>query len=212
MGCLRAMVVRIGCLVILLALLVAGFLYRREVLDYYRAWRGGAGATWTAPAADASRAHEVLRRLEQRGGPAYEDLSAADLAALVTAALQRQGRHAMDSVQVALLENEVRVRGILDLSGVPRHLLGPLASMVGDHEPAAIGGPLSVDTAGRLLLTVTYLRLRDFPFPRATIPRLLGAAHLPGVDGATMPLPVSARLGDVRVSPAGVRFYRASPR
>jgi hypothetical protein len=213
MGCLRALFVRVGCLVLLVAAIVLGIVYRRAILDYIDAWRGHPNEVYASPAAGGvARPSTALGRLEQRGGPAYEDLTAADLAALVESALSREHTRVLDSVQVALLENEVRVRGSLDLTGVPRNLLGPLASALRSREPAAIGGPLSVDSTGHLQLTVTYLTLHDFPFPRGTIPRILGAAHVPGARGATVPIPLAARLGDVRVSPSYVRFYRSAQR
>ena len=212
MGCLKALFVRIGCLVFVIVLLVLGIVFRSEIWDYYTAWRGNPGAVYVAPAeGGAARARDAVERLARRGGPAYEDLTAADLAALVTEAIARSGeRRVFDSVRLALLDNEIRVKGVLDLSGVPRNLLGPLAGMVSDHEPAAIGGPLGVDSAGGLELTVTYLKLRDFPFPRSTVPRLLEAARIPGARGARVPLPGVSRIGDVRITPSHVRLYRST--
>ena len=211
MGCLKAMFVRAGCAVMLVVALIAAFIYREPLWEYARQWKGSAGEVYVAPAVDgAAKARAALGRLERRGGPAYEDLTAADIAALVEAALARTGRRALDSVRVALIEGEIRVSGSLDLSGVPRHLLGPLSGAMRDREPAAIGGPLSVDSSGHLVLTVTYLKLRDFPFPKGTIPRILGAAQVPGAEGARVPLPGTTTVGDVRVTPSYVRVYRSA--
>jgi hypothetical protein len=211
-GCLRAMVVRAGCSVLLAVALAVAFLYRDQILDFYHQWRGR-GEVWVSPRAGGARqAAGAIQRLSRPGGPAYVDLSAFEIAAVIEDALARTGqRRVIDSLQVALLENEVRVRGSLDLSGVPRGLLGPLAGVVNDREPVTIGGPLSVDSSGQLNITVRYLQLRDFPFPRATIPRILDAARIPGVAGARVPLPGLPRVGDVRVSPRAVRLYRGSP-
>ena len=213
-GCLKAMAVRIGCAALFAAACVFVILFHTEIWDYYKAWRGNPAEVYTPPAEGGEpRSRSAFERLARPGGPAYEDLTAGDVAALVSRALEEAGgRRVLDSVRVALLQNEVRVRGVLDLSGVPRSALGPLAGIVGDREPASIGGPLSADTAGGLVLTVTYLRLRDFPFPRATIPRILRAARVPGAIGARVPLPGTAGIGDVRVSPSGMRLYRMTPR
>jgi hypothetical protein len=176
--------------------------------------RGKSSEVYAPPAPGGdTRARGAFERLARRGGPAYEDLTAGDVAALVSRALEEAGgRRVLDSVRVAMLPNEIRVRGVLDLSGVPRGTLGPLAGVLGDKEPATIGGPLSADSNGVLVLTVTYLSLRDFPFPRATIPRILRAARVPGAIGARVPLPGTAGIGDVRVSPSGMRLYRRMPR
>lgn len=212
MGCLRSMVVRAGCSVMLVVAVLVGFLYHRQILDYADQWRGGRGETFVAPVRGGARsAGDKLERLAQRGGPGYIDLSAGEIAAIIDGAMAQAPRRGYDSVQVALLEGEVRVRGSLDLTGVPRNLLGPLSRVVGEREPVAIGGPLSVDSSGHLFLTVTYLKVRDFPFPKGTIPRILAAAHIPGAQGARVPLPGVPRAGDVRVSPSSVRFYRSSP-
>jgi len=211
LGCLRAMVVRAGCTVLLAAALAAAFLYRQQLLDFYRDWRGR-GEEYVAPAADGTRgALAKLEALARPGGPAYVDLRAAEIGAIIEAALAQARSRVVDSVRVALLEGQIRVRGSLDLSGVPRSLLGPLAGAVGEREPVTIGGPLTVDSAGQLSLTVSYLQLRDFPFPAGTIPRLLEAARIPGARGGRVPLPGLPRVGDVRVSRSAVRWYRRQP-
>jgi hypothetical protein len=69
-----------------------------------------------------------------------------------------------------------------------------------------------VDSSGHLELTVTYLKLRDFPFPKSTIPRILETAHVPGAAGARVQLPGTTTVGDVRVTPAYVRVYRSAQR
>jgi len=213
-GCLRAIAVRIGCLLVVIAMLIAAIMFRKEIGDYYHAWRGRSFGSFVEPAVGgAKRARDAIGRIMRPSGPAYQDISAADLAALISDAIARSGqRRVFDSVRVALVENEIRVRGVLDLRDVPRNTLGPLAGMVGDHEPAAIGGPLSADSTGGLVLTVTYLTLRDFPFPKATIPRLLEAAHLPGVHDARLPIPGTSGIGDVRVGTTSVRLYKSAPR
>jgi hypothetical protein len=70
-----------------------------------------------------------------------------------------------------------------------------------------------VDSAsGRLLWQVTSLAVGELPLPRAAIPALLDAVRVPGAVGRQVPLPLTGAFGDVRVSPAGVRLYRAAPR
>jgi len=219
MGCLRAMFARVGCLVVLVLLAVLGWIYREQVADVYRRLRGlppPAEAAYVAPAASPAQAEAALDRLARRGGPAYVDLSAADVGALVVAALARAGgggeRRVVDSVTVGLLEGEVRVRGSLDMSGVPRNLLGPLQGAIGPREPVVIGGPLAVDSSGALVLRVTTLRVKDFPFPRSTIPALVRQLRFPGARENLVPVPGLTGVGDVRVSAASVRFYRSASR
>jgi hypothetical protein len=212
-GCLRSLVARIGCLVFFIALLFFGWVYREQVVAVYRHLRGlppRADAAYVMPAPDAAPAQATLARLERRGGPAYVDLSAAEVGALIEAAIARGGRRVVDSVQVGLLENELRVRGSLDLSSVPRSALGPLSGALDPREPIVLGGPLAVDSTGRLILRVTTLRVKDFPFPRSTIGALVRQLRIPGAEGNAVPVPGLTGVGDVRVTPAHVRFYRSA--
>ena len=43
MGCLKAMVVRAGCAVMLVVGLALAFIYREQLWEYSRQWRGGTG-------------------------------------------------------------------------------------------------------------------------------------------------------------------------
>jgi len=211
MGCLRALFVQVGCLLLLVAAAVLGFLYRRPLWDAYKRFRGQrpvATAAYAAPSPSASRrAEDVLARFARRGGPAYVDLTAADVAGLLDRELARPSRGILDSVQVALDSGVVLVRGVLDLSQLPSGVLGPLAGRMGGHERIEAGGPLSA-ADGSLRWLPTRLSIRDFPFPRRAIPPLLRSLRLStGTEGA-LPIPGVSGVGDVRVVPAGVRLYR----
>lgn len=212
MGCLKSIAYQIGCLVVGLALLVLGFIYREQVVAIYHKLRGTqphSDIVYAGPGPNSRQeARRLLDRLDQRGGPAWVDLEAHHVAALVEEALGG----GLDSIQVGLAENDVRVRGSLDLRSVPRDILGPLRGVVGDREPVVIGGGFDADSAGRLRVNVTTLSIANFPFPRATIPRLLREARVRGLEGARLELPGIRDVGDVRVTPSHVRLYRSSPR
>ena len=213
MGCLKAMAVRLGCLVLLVLAALLGWLYRERLVDWYQGLRGGSAAgapRFVSPGPDdLERARLTLRRLAEPGGPAYVDLDAGELAALVDGELAREPSRVVDSVAVALGRDQVELRATLDLAQVPQRALGPLAGMLDRREPVTVAGTLSADTLrGRLDWTITALQVRDFPFPRGTIPALLRALRVPGLEGSAVPIPVAAPVGDVRVSPGRVRLYR----
>jgi hypothetical protein len=215
MGCLRNLAYQIGCLVIGAALAIGLFVFRDQVAAVYHRVKGTPprAETGYVSATPASRleATRTLERLADRGGPAYVDLEADEIASLIEEAIGRAGGRGLDSIQVGLMENEIRLRGSLDMSRVPRDLLGPLAGMVDQREPVIIGGPLARDSTGRLYLEVTTLRVDDFPFPRGMIARLLREARMPGTEGTRVSLPAMRGISDVRVSPEYVRIYRAAP-
>src|SRR5512135_2643136 len=108
MGCLKALFVQVGCLVLLVAAAALAFLYRKPLWDAYHRWRGGkppAAVAYTAPPADpaaARRAGDEVARLGRAGGPAYVDLTAADIAGLLDRYLVRASGRIFDSVSVAL--------------------------------------------------------------------------------------------------------------
>ncbi|HWO88599.1 MAG TPA: hypothetical protein VNL98_05555 [Gemmatimonadales bacterium] len=216
MGCLRSLFTQIGCLVFFIVAGALAFVYREQVTEAYRRLRGlpvRVEVVYVAPlAGDAESAAAKLEQLRRRGGPAFVDLTAAEVAGLIAAALDSAGVRGFDSVRVALGNGELLVRGSLETRGIPREVLGPLRGAIDPRESLSFGGPLASDSAGRLTWTLTALSVRDFPFPRATIPALLRALRIRGANGAVVPVPAPAGVGDVRVSPRMVRAYRSSPR
>jgi hypothetical protein len=211
MGCLKALFVQVGCLLLLMAAAVLAFVYRRPLYDAYRKWRGerpAAVVAYAAPdAAGGRRAEDALARLGRAGGPAYVDLSAGEIAALLDRDLVRASRNVFDSVQVALDSNTILVRGVLDLSRLPRDFLGPFASSFTGLEPVEAGGALLPGAGGGVRWLPDRLRIRDFPIPRKGIPSLLRALRVEAGQGGVT-LPGVTGVGDVRVSPERVRLYR----
>jgi hypothetical protein len=213
MGCLKQVFVQIGCLVVLLALVVFAFLYRDQLAAAYRRVRGlppppdSTAYVMADTARAAARPEAALERLAQRGGPAFVDLTAAQVAALVEQRLG-PGRRLVDSIRVALVEPEVRVRGSVDLARVPRGALGPFAGAMDRRQPVTIAGTFDADSSGRLLLTVTGLSVGDFPFPRGTIGAVLRALAVPAAEGRVVPIPMDGRVSDARVRGATLRLYR----
>lgn len=216
MGCLKGALTGIGCLVVLLAAAAAAYLYRDRLAHLYRHLRGApepAPVVYVLPSpGGAARAEAALRQLARAGGPAYVDIAPGDLAALLDRELAQGTSRVFDSVSVALGEQRLLVKGSLDVSGLPRRLLGPLSEGLGRREPVVAGGPLSAGPDGRIRWTIDKLAIREFSFPRSVIPAIIRSFHIAAAKDASVPIPVPAAIGDVRVSPSGVRAYRASAR
>ncbi len=216
MGCLKNVLAGIGCLVVLLAAAVAGYLYRDRLAHLYRHLRGlpeAPALVWVRPdSGGASRAEAALRALANRGGPAYVDIPPGELAALIDRELARVPRRVFDSVAVALADGQVLVRGKLDVSQLPKRLLGPLSEGLGRYEPVVAGGRLAAGPDGRVRWTIEELKIRDFPFPRTTIPAIIRSFDVSDVHDAAVPIPLPVAVGDVRVSESGVRLSRAGAR
>lgn len=216
MGCLKNVLAGVGCLVVLLVAAVAGYVYRDRLGHLYRRVRGipeRPPVVYVLPSpGGASRAEAALRQLAGRDAPAYVDLSAGDLAALIDRELARVPNRVFDSVAVALADQRVLVKGTLDVSGLPQRLLGPLAEGLGRHEPVVAGGRLAAGPNERVRWTVDQLVIRDFPFPKAVIPAVIRSFGIADTRDASVPIPLPAAIGDVRVSASGVRLYRAGAR
>lgn len=213
MGCLKQIVVQIGCLVVLAVLVVCLFVYRDQVAALYRRVRHlppHETTRFVPPVQrDAGTAKDALDRLSRPGGPAYVDLSAGQVAALIRERLgSAEPRRSVDSIQVAFVNDEARVRGIVDLSQVPRSALGPLAGALDRRQPVTLGGAFAADSAGRLLWTVNSLTVGDFPFPKSTIGALLRSLRVRDVEGRTVRLPLDHRIGDASVRQGSLRLYR----
>jgi hypothetical protein len=213
---LKSVFAGVGCLVVLAVAAVLGFMYRDRLASLYRRVRGvpePPPAVYVMPSPEgATRAEGALERLARRGGPAYVDVTAGELAALIERQLARAGTRVLDSVAVALGDQRIRVKGSLDVTALPKRVLGPLAAGLGRREPVVAGGRLSVAPGGGLLWTVDVLKFREFPFPRSVIPAIVRALDLAGSRDASVPIPLPEGIGDVRVSPSGLRVYRVSPK
>jgi len=217
MGCLKALFVQVGCLVLLVAAAVLAFLYRKPLWDAYHRWRGAkppAAVTYTAPPSDPAavrRAADQVTRLARAGGPAYVDLTAADVAGLLDRYLVQASGRVFDSVSVALDSNAVLVRGLLDLSRLPHDALGPFGSVLSGREPVESSGALLPGTGGSVRWLPERLKVHDLPIPKKGIPALLRSLHVEAAQGGVT-LPGVSGVGDVRVSPERVRLYRLERR
>jgi hypothetical protein len=215
-GCLKNVLAGVGCVVVLAAVVVVGFIYRDRLAHlWHRVWGGREPPpiVYVLPApGGAAHAETALHDLTRRGGPGYVDVAPGDLAALIDRELARMPRRVFDSIAVALDSPRVLVKGRLDVSEIPQRLLGPLADGLGRYEPVTAGGVLAAGPDGTLRWTLDQLMIRDFPFPKSVIPAVVRSFGLADAKDAAVPIPLPMRVGDVRVSRTGVRLYRASAR
>ena len=118
-------------------------------------------------------------------------------------------RKELDSLQVELLDDEVRVRARLRTERLPRELVGPLASVLQPHEPVEATGPLRVIAPGSGEWAVRSFQIRDFPVPASAVPRLVSRA-LGDSTRRTVPWRVPAGVRAVRIRPGGAILYGAT--
>jgi hypothetical protein len=175
---------------VLLALLVAGWLYRDRLLEAI-----GRGPRTEQPA---------------EGRPSAKALSAA------RAKVDSLGRGRADSVvldasQAASLIGaglDPMVRGQIDSARLPRELLGPLAIAVHDREPVSASGPIRVAGPGRGEWTIERLDVRGVPMPRDAVQGLLARA-LGRPTAWTLPVRLPPGVRDMRIRLTGAVLFGA---
>lgn len=213
MGCLRNFLAGIGCVTVLIVAAVAGYHYRAQLRGLVESVRrpdavapADTGAVGV-PSDDAlARAQRKEAAMAARGGPASVTLTADELAALIHAGLDRTARATLDSMRVVLGDDRFALEAQLRTAGLDRGLLGPLGGFVDATEPIRMAGPAEIMTPGWVGWRPDELVLRAFPFPGSLVPRLV-AAVLPTREGA-VPIAVPSTVGDLRIRPDGVTFYR----
>ena len=218
MGCLSAPFKVLGCLG-LIALLIVGWVFRDRVVREGRQLLGriaGAPAPTGPQAARGRPGSRALASAEAKidslnGWHADSVvLTASEVASLMGSGLSPAFRKELDSLQVELLEGEVRARARLRTARLPRELVGPLAAVLQPNEPVAATGPLRVTGPGTGEWAVRSFQIRDFPVPASAVRTLIGRAVGDSTRG-TVPWTVPAGVRAVRVRPAGVTLYGAPP-
>jgi hypothetical protein len=215
MGCLTAPFKVLGCLGLIAALLF-GWLYRDRLVREGRRLLGRLeGPAAVAPA--SRRGRPGARALETAGAKIDSlngwradsvVLSPSEVASLMGSGLAPAFRKELDSLQVELLEDEVRVRARLRTARLPAELIGPLAVGLRSNEPVEATGPLRVTGAGEGEWVVRSFQIRDIPVPAPAIPRLVSRA-LGDPGRETVPWKVPAGVRGIRIRPGGATLYGA---
>src|SRR5512140_2777019 len=141
MGCLTFPFRLLGLLLVV-ALLVAGWFYRDRLLEWGRGTLGtrppSTEAGTPSPAA-LSRARRSLARLGQPGVDSVV-LGPDETASLLRDAVGPAVAGQIDSLRVQLGEGRLGFGASLRTARLPRELLGPLAIAVRSREPISAGG------------------------------------------------------------------------
>jgi len=214
-GCLKG-VLRLGCLVLVLAAALAAWWFREPILRSAARWLGPHPAK-LPPVADTavgaptptalSSSQAKVDRLKRPAGPDSVVLSANEVASLIGSGIDWPVRKSFDSLRVELLEGKMAVYCRLDTRVIPPDALGPLAGMLHPMEPLRIAGPLAIARPGVARFQVEELSLRGFPFPGPLVTQL--ARRVAGADsGGAVPLRVSPAFTEVAIHPTGVILYR----
>jgi len=218
-GCFKNLLAGIGCLTVLTVGGALAWQYRAQLNGLYRsiverespASSRATGAdtvpTTGRPTAQAfESARSKQEAMARRDGPGYVTLSADEMASLIAVELGPAGRAALDSIAVTLHENRLEFRAVLNTGLLGAALPGPLAGVLSAREPVRVSGGAQVAAVGAVAWKPDSFVVRSFPFPESAVPLLVN--KLTGRPDGIVPIPVPPTVGDLRIRPSGVTFYR----
>ncbi len=219
-GCLRS----IGCLVLLVVLGAAAWLFRGEWEPAVRRIATGSpssadqsAAHWEPVTAQgSSRAHDAVDRLGAKSGPVFANVAPGDLASYVFDALAKQLPPSASNVEAAAIGEQLAIRADVRLAdfGGPASF-GPVAGMLSDREPIQFTGTLAITQPGLAEFRVTSVRIKDLAVPSAMIPSILQRmGHVtrpPGTSPNGLPFAVPRYIADVRVHDGKITLYKTVP-
>ena len=212
MGCLTAPFKLLGCLGLLIALGLA-WLYRdrveHEVRRVIERVQGVVPSSSGRPGVSALESAKA--KVDSLNGWRADSvvLTPSEFASLVGSGMDRHLRGQLDSLQVELLDGEIRVSARLRTAGLSPELMGPLAGALGPTEPVDASGPVRVTRPGAGEWRVRTFRIGDFPVPEEMVPRLVGQA-LGDRRRTAVPVKVPEGVRAIRVRPGGATLYGAT--
>lgn len=170
---------------------------------------------WTTVSASKGSLASLTRPLSQRSGPAFVTLGTADVAKLIASALPAQLPKSAGTLQVALVNTQLRGRTAIDLAeiagdGTLGQLLGTVLSGRDSVHFAATVEPLQ---PGLAQLRVESLRIKGIIVPSRLIATALKALRTDYGDavladnGLALPLPKT--VADVRILDSKLTLYKA---
>ncbi|HUQ20401.1 MAG TPA: hypothetical protein VM099_12380 [Gemmatimonadaceae bacterium] len=214
-GCLR----RLGCLVILLILLAAGWYWYARVEPSRSSTNTPASQrTWEPLSqANGARGQQAVASLGQRSGPVFANLSGSEAASYIFLAASKQALPpSAQNVSAAVLGDRLYVKANVVLNELGgRKVLGPLASLLSDRDSVQLGGTMNVIRPGLGQFVVQDVKLGSLKVPSPLVPRLIQEIRRGDVpDGVAQngfPMPLPNYISDIRISNGRITIYKNTP-
>lgn len=212
MSCLTAPLKLLGCLGLVIAL-AAAWVYREQLEHVARrmihAARGAPASSTGRPGVGALQSARA--KVDSLNGWRADSvvLTPSEFASLVGSGMDPELRGQLDSLQVELLDGEIRVSGRLRTAALSPELVGPLAGALEPSEPVDAVGALRVTRPGAGEWRVRSFRIGDFPVPDEMVPGLVGQA-LGDPRRTAVPVKVPDGVRAIRVRPGGATLFGAT--
>lgn len=212
-GCLRT----VGCLTLVIAGGAAAWLTQERWLPVLTGEPRMENVTYDAVTpARGERARTALRAMEQRTGPVFANLTAAEALALLLAERDARLPALEGGVEAAVSGDRLLMRATIDPSALRGiEALGPVATLLESRQRVTLSGTLDVHEPGTGLFVVQGARVNDLPIPSpaiAAIVRQLDRRALPaGAPPRAIAFPLPRAVGDVRIGKGRVTLYKRVP-
>ncbi len=161
--------------------------------------------------AGAARTRSALDRLSKPEGQVFETLTAADIASFALNALGKERANGVDSVQAAVIDDQIRLRASVNPAAFSGSL-GMLGALLNAREPLEMTGTMHIVHPGLGELTIKSVKVRDITLPPTTIPQLLKqvlhGTRPEGVSENGLPMALPQYIGDVRVANGRITLYK----
>lgn len=161
------------------------------------------------PSADAMAA------LERSSGPAYITLGAGDLAGFLAEGLGHVLPQSAQGVQVAIVDDVLRVRAEIPLRELGGKALPEFVSdLLSARDTVEMAGALEMVHAGLAQFRVREVIVRGIPLPPRVVPALLRAlrkstAQRDSIASDAVALQLPKSISDIRVSRGRVTLYKS---
>jgi hypothetical protein len=210
---------RLGCLIIVVAILAAAWYWYARVDRPSTASTGGGNAAAVSSAwqpltsADAERGRVAVQSLGRQSGPVFANLTPAEAASYIFTVVARQLPPSAQNAEAAVVGDRLYVRCDVDLRDFGgAKALGPVGMLLGDRDSVRFGGTIHMLRPGLGEFVAREVKIGRFEIPSALIPRLLKPMKRKPVAGIAengLPMVMPTYISDVRISNGKITLYKS---
>ncbi len=215
MGCIT----RLGCLFVLVVLVAAGWFTRDRWMRYlplpghpsHPAVAAGPTERWEQMSdAGADSTDAALKRLSAPRGQVFETLSPAAVASYIYRLAAKRLPTSADSVEARVVGDQLSMRAVVPLANIGQGFTD-VVGIVHDRERVELTGKLDVFKPGLAEFALSDARIHGLPIPKGMVATLIDRfAPVPapaGMNPNSLPLPIPAYVGDIRVANGKITLY-----
>jgi hypothetical protein len=219
-GCIR----RLGCLVLIIALVALWYWYARVERPAATATGSTDAVTGASnvntgwkplTAADAQRGRVAVEALAQRSGPVFANLSPAEAASYIFLVVAKQLPPSARNAEASIVGDRLYVRSEVDLKDFGgAGQLGTLGMLLGSRDSVLLGGTIRMLKPGLAEFKVQEVKLGRLEVPKSLIPRLIaqmtrGKKKVEGVSETGLPMVMPPYISDVRIANGKITLYKS---